>query len=119
MIVSSGDEMERRKPIIGGVFLTVGASMLVIGLYWANIATWYTFDGSLVSDTPLLYSGLGLAAIGGILGFIGFLMLVFEYLRAPSHLETVSRSRPGKCVECGHKNPQAASYCNGCGAPLD
>ncbi|GAH12526.1 unnamed protein product [marine sediment metagenome] len=116
-----GKTVELRRQMIGLLFLSLGVLLLLTGLYWANIAAEETVEG-LAADRPLLYSGLALAAMGFVVGVIGFFMLLLEYFRQTRDEKTEAWARQmakwSECPECGHKNPPGFKYCGGCAVEL-
>lgn len=70
--------MRQTKFWLGVFFTTSGASLFVIGLMRSKMLT-VSSGGQLESG---LYSGLGLAGVGLIVGIIGMYMILREYKSA-------------------------------------
>ena len=95
--------------VLGGFLLALGVALLILGLIWANDATEQT-DGDR-TDLSMLYSGLGLAAVGLFLGAVGLLILFKEY---QLDIRLLEKKRLKKCKKCGEASPVEAEYCMMC-----
>jgi drug/metabolite transporter (DMT)-like permease len=113
-----------RRLLIGLVLCIIGVLLLLQGLVWVNQANEGEEYG-VPTDITLEKNGRFLRNLGLLIGFIGLVCLVAEFVSTGGiwqQLQRGSTAGPAVagsfCDGCGARTPVGAKFCQVCGRPM-